>query len=52
LSHSDSAKAELRLDNTEIASKSVLSLPVHPLLEEEDIDRISHSLKKAIKIDK
>lgn len=36
------------LPNTELASKSVLSLPVHPLVTEKEIEYISGILKNAI----
>jgi perosamine synthetase len=32
------------LPNTELASKTVVSLPVHPALDEEDRDRIAHAV--------
>ena len=37
------------LEITEWASKSVLSLPVHPSVTENDLDMIAHSVEKAIK---
>lgn len=37
-----------RLPETEKASRQVFSLPVHPRLEEEDIDYISETLRKTI----
>lgn len=32
---------ELRLENSEIASQTVLSIPVHPLVKEEDLERMA-----------
>jgi dTDP-4-amino-4,6-dideoxygalactose transaminase len=42
-----SQSSNLNLANTEWASKHVLSLPVHPLLTKQDIERISDSIKNA-----
>ena len=43
-----SSKANL-LTNTNWASEHVLSLPVHPLITEMDIERIENSLKDSLK---
>ncbi len=40
--------ASIDLANTELASKSVLSLPVHPLVTEKEIEYISLKLKNAL----
>ena len=37
------------LTNTNWASEHVLSLPVHPLITEMDIERIESSLKDSLK---
>jgi len=42
-----SQSSNLNLANTEWASKHVLSLPVHPLLTEQDIEHVSDSIKNA-----
>jgi len=38
----------LNLPNSELASKTVLSLPVHPLVREEDIERMSKIILSSI----
>lgn len=38
------------LPNTELASKSVLSLPVHPAVNEEDIEYMAVKLEEALKM--
>jgi perosamine synthetase len=43
-----SQSSNLNLANTEWASKHVLSLPVHPLLTEQDIERVSDGIKNAL----
>jgi dTDP-4-amino-4,6-dideoxygalactose transaminase len=43
-----SSEANLLLTNTNWASEHVLSLPVHPLITEMDIERIENSLEKNI----
>src|ERR671921_944982 len=43
-----SSEANLLLTNTNWASEHVLSLPVHPLITEIDIERIENSLEKNI----
>lgn len=43
-----SSKTNL-LTNTNWASEHVLSLPVHPLITEMDIERIENSLKDSLK---
>jgi perosamine synthetase len=36
------------LGNTDWASKHVLSLPVHPLVTQQELERIAHSIKGAL----
>jgi perosamine synthetase len=36
------------LGNTDWASKHVLSLPIHPLVTQQELERIAHSLKGAL----
>jgi dTDP-4-amino-4,6-dideoxygalactose transaminase len=36
------------LANTDWASKHVLSLPIHPLLTQEELERVAQSIKDAI----
>jgi len=36
------------LGNTEWASKHVLSLPVHPLVTQQELERIAHSIRGAL----
>ena len=44
-----SSEANLLLTNTNWASEHVLSLPVHPLITEMDIERIADNFNKAFK---
>jgi len=41
--------ANERIPNSDLASKSVLSLPVHPLMTEEDVVYVAEKLKEALR---
>jgi perosamine synthetase len=38
----------INLANTDWASKHVLSLPIHPLVTPEQLERVAHSIKGAL----
>lgn len=42
------AFSPVELKNTETAARQVFSLPVHPSLDEKDLDRIIHAVRKAL----
>ena len=41
--------ANEHIPNSDLASKSVLSLPVHPLMTEEDVVYVAEKLKEALR---
>jgi perosamine synthetase len=46
--YSEYAPEKGSLPNTEIASKQVFSLPVHPAISREDLDYIANTLRKLL----
>jgi perosamine synthetase len=45
---SSSKPSDTELANTDWASKHVLSLPIHPLITQEELERIAQSIKDAL----
>jgi dTDP-4-amino-4,6-dideoxygalactose transaminase len=45
---SSSKSSDRELPNTDWASKHVLSLPIHPLITQEELERIAQSIKDAL----